>query len=103
MEFPALDRIEKIVSNLDTWQREMAERMAELDTRGVEATSDSGQVTAASSGGGQVLRLVIDPRAMRKGSEDLAAEVLQAIQRAQQAAAEQVRKVLKDVLEENPS
>ena len=103
MEFPALDRIERMVSNMDTWQREMAEKMAEVDETGVEGVSDSGLVTAASSSGGQILRLKIEPRAMRLPSEDLASQTLEAIRRAQQAAGDKVREMLRTMVGEDPS
>jgi len=103
VEFPALDRIERMVSNMDTWQREMAEKMAEVDETGVEAASESGLVTAASSSGGQIVRLHIEPRAMRLPSEDLAKEMLEAIRKAQKAAADKVREMLRTMVGEAPS
>jgi DNA-binding protein YbaB len=102
VEYPALDRIERMVSNMDTWQRQMSEQIAEVDQHGVEGTSESGLVTAASSSGGQILRVHIEPRAMRMPSEDLAKEVVAAIQQAQQAASEKVREMMRSVIGEDP-
>ena len=45
----------------------------------VVGESDDGMVRATVDGAGQVVELSIDPRAMRKGSEDLAETVLAAI------------------------
>ena len=102
MELPGLERIERMVSNMDTWQRQMSEQIAEVDQNGVEGSSESGLITAASSSGGQIVRLHIEPRAMRMPSEDLAKEVLAAIQQAQQAASEKVRAMMKSVIGEDP-
>ena len=44
MTFPALDRIEALARNLDGWQRQLADRMAELEQTSAEGVSDSGLV-----------------------------------------------------------
>jgi DNA-binding protein YbaB len=102
VEYPALDRIENLVSNIDTWQRQMADRIAEMDQQGIEGKGDSGMITATSASDGRITAIAIDPRAMRLGSQDLAADLLQAVQRAQQAAGEKIRDVVKGVMGEIP-
>ncbi|MFI7519073.1 YbaB/EbfC family nucleoid-associated protein [Micromonospora globbae] len=102
MTFPALDRIEALARNLDGWQRQLADRMAELEQSSAQGVSDSGLVTVTAAADGKILSTEINARAMRLDSYTLAEEFTAAANRAQEAAAARVREIVGEVMGDAP-
>ncbi|MGW5558845.1 YbaB/EbfC family nucleoid-associated protein [Micromonospora sp. NPDC003944] len=100
MTFPALDRIEALARNLDGWQRQLADRMAELEQSSAEGVSDSGLVRVTAAADGKIVSTELNARAMRLDSYTLAEEFTTAANRAQEAAAAQVRELVGEVIGE---
>lgn len=98
MTFPGLDRIEALARNLDTWQRNLASRMRELEESTAEGVSDSGLVRVTAAADGKIVATHIDARAMRLDSYSLAEEFTAAANRAQEAAAARVREMVTEVI-----
>lgn len=93
-EFPALDRLEKLAT-------EMAERSRSLEAMteqlsGIEVTVEEadGGVRVIAGEGGHVSRVELDPRAMRMSSEQLADALTRACKRAVQEYEEQVMELM---------
>ena len=100
MTFPALDRIEALARNLDGWQRQLADRMAELEQTSAEGVSDSGLVRVTAAADGKIVSTELNARAMRLDSYSLAEEFTAAANRAQEAAAARVRELVGEVIGE---
>ena len=98
MTFPALDRIEALARNLDGWQRQLADRMAELEQTSAEGVSDSGLVRVTAAADGKIVSTELNARAMRLDSYSLAEEFTAAANRAQEAAAARVRELVGEVI-----
>lgn len=101
MTFPALDRIEALARNLDGWQRQLADRMAELEQTSAEGVSDSGLVRVTAAADGKIISSEVNARAMRLDSYTLAEEFTAAANRAQEAAAARVRELVGEVIGED--
>ncbi|MDG4807297.1 YbaB/EbfC family nucleoid-associated protein [Micromonospora sp. WMMD1120] len=102
MTFPGLDRIEALARNLDSWQRDLAGRMAELEQSSAEGTSDSGLVRVTAAADGTIVSTDVNARAMRLDSYTLAEEFTTAAKRAQEAAAARVREMVGEVMADAP-
>ncbi|MET8120579.1 YbaB/EbfC family nucleoid-associated protein [Micromonospora sp. NPDC005189] len=100
MTFPGLDRIEALARNLDGWQRQLADRMAELEQTSAEGVSDSGLVRVTAAADGKIVSAELNARAMRLDSYSLAEEFTTAANRAQEAAAARVRELVTEVIGE---
>ncbi|MDG4778630.1 YbaB/EbfC family nucleoid-associated protein [Micromonospora sp. WMMD961] len=102
MTFPGLDRIEALARNLDSWQRELAGRMTELEDSSAEGVSDSGLVRVTAAADGTIVSTEVNARAMRLDSYTLAEEFTAAAKRAQEAAAARVRELVGEVMADAP-
>ncbi|MCG5470179.1 YbaB/EbfC family nucleoid-associated protein [Micromonospora sp. LAH09] len=102
MTFPGLDRIEALARNLDSWQRELAGKMTELEDSSAEGVSDSGLVRVTASADGTIVSTDVNARAMRLDSYTLAEEFTAAAKRAQEAAAARVRELVGEVMADAP-
>ncbi|GAA1499649.1 hypothetical protein GCM10009827_002580 [Dactylosporangium maewongense] len=98
-EYPSLDRLEALVQGLDAMSRDLGDRLGALAGQTAEGVSDSGLVLVKATTDGAVTDIQLDPRAMRFGSQDLAADVLQAVKRAQDNAAELSKEAVKALLD----
>lgn len=103
MDYPALDRLESLVTGLSRMSDDLSGRLAELGTQTSTGTSDSGLVTVEVKSTGAVAGVRIDPRAMRLASEDLAEEFRLATVRAQEAAAATAAQRVRMLLEPLPA
>jgi DNA-binding protein YbaB len=101
-EYPSLDRLEALVQGLDTMSRDLGDRLGALAGQSAEGISDSGLVLVVASVDGAITDVRIDPRAKRAGSQDLAAEFLQAATRAQERAAELSKEAVRALLDPIP-
>ncbi|MEU7652354.1 YbaB/EbfC family nucleoid-associated protein [Micromonospora taraxaci] len=102
MTFPGLDRIEALARNLDSWQRELAGKMTELEDSSAEGMSDSGLVRVTAAADGTIVSTEVNARAMRLDSYTLAEEFTTAAKRAQEAAAARVRELVGEVMADAP-
>jgi DNA-binding protein YbaB len=102
MTFPGLDRIEALARNLDSWQRELAGKMTELEESSAEGMSDSGLVRVTAAADGTIVSTEVNARAMRLDSYTLAEEFTAAAKRAQEAAAARVRELVGEVMADAP-
>lgn len=102
MTFPGLDRIEALARNLDSWQRELAGKMTELEDSSAEGVSDSGLVRVTAAADGTIVSTDVNARAMRLDSYTLAEEFTAAAKRAQDAAAARVRELVGEVMADAP-
>ncbi|MFI6267769.1 YbaB/EbfC family nucleoid-associated protein [Micromonospora zamorensis] len=102
MTFPGLDRIEALARNLDSWQRELAGKMTELEDSSAEGVSDSGLVRVTAAADGTIVSTDVNARAMRLDSYTLAEEFTTAAKRAQEAAAARVRELVGEVIADAP-
>ncbi|GIJ49467.1 hypothetical protein Val02_63530 [Virgisporangium aliadipatigenens] len=101
-EYPALDRLEKLINGLHAMGGRLGERIGELAEQAAEGVSDSGFVIVRAKNDGTIVDVLLDPRAMRAASQTLAEEFLQAAQRAQEQAAESSRAAVRALLDPLP-
>lgn len=64
--------------------------------------SAGGKVQVRADAGGQIVKTMLDPRAMKMSSKDLADEITLAVNRAQEDVARQREQLLRDVVGETP-
>ncbi|MGW5681998.1 YbaB/EbfC family nucleoid-associated protein [Nonomuraea sp. NPDC003754] len=81
--------------------RHLSEAAADVETISGAGESADGQVTATVDHAGRLLRVGLDPRAMRMDSGTLAESVTQAVQAAQDDATRRCRELLDRALGEN--
>ncbi|MEQ4208192.1 YbaB/EbfC family nucleoid-associated protein [Actinopolymorpha sp. B17G11] len=81
------DRLNEVRGDPTSAARELQQAMAEI--RGTGASED-GTVAAVTSTDGTLMELTVDPRLLRKGSEVLAATVMEAVNAAAADARGQV-------------
>ena len=85
-----VERAEEQAERVEALLTELAgqdERLAEIVGTG---RGDGGHVHAAVAADGRVLKVAVEPRAVREGSEALADEIVLTVRRAQQDALRQV-------------
>lgn len=98
MTFPALDRIAALSQNLETWQRTIDGKLAELQETSAEGEGANGLIRVTAAPDGKILSTTLDPRALRLDSYTLAEEFTAAATMAQEAAAARVREMITDVV-----
>jgi DNA-binding protein YbaB len=98
MDFPALERLERLAANLGEWQRRLAEQITEVTEEGVVGVGDTGLVEVRVDANGRLRDVNIDPRAMRLASADLAAEIKLAAERAYTEMNQRLQDGLREVL-----
>ncbi|GGP10710.1 YbaB/EbfC family nucleoid-associated protein [Nonomuraea glycinis] len=95
-----VERAEEQAERVEALLTELAgqdELLAEIVGTG---RGDGGHVHAAVAADGRVLKVAIEPRAVREGSEALADEIVLTVRRAQQDALRQVDSLVRESLAE---
>lgn len=101
MEYPALERFERLADKLDDLHARMQEQLDALRAEPCQVVDDSGLISVAVDHGGRVEQVTLDPRAMRMSSEELAERLTATARRAQEEAAARLRNVLHEVTGED--
>lgn len=97
-EFPALDRLEKLATEMAERSRTieaMSEQLSEIEVTVEEA---DGEVRVIAGEGGHISRIELDPRAMRMSSEQLADALTKACKQAVQAYEDRVLELMSPVM-----
>ena len=97
MDFPALDRLERLTGDLERLQHTMESRLQQLADEPFEAEGAGGLIRVTVDHAGRVTAILLDPRVMRLGSEDLAAELLRTIDVGQKGATERFQVAMREV------
>ncbi|GLW05028.1 hypothetical protein Misp01_01580 [Microtetraspora sp. NBRC 13810] len=94
---PELDRMMSVLGEQNARFEKVGRDLAETRGRGEAA---GGQVKVEVSADGALQGLTIDPRAMRLGSEALAAAIMEAAKRAEQDVASQAGLLMEPLLDD---
>jgi DNA-binding protein YbaB len=97
VDFPALDRLERLTGDLERLQRTMESRIQELIDEPFEADGADGLIHVTVDHAGRVTGVRLDPRAMRMGSELLADELVRTIHLGQTGATERFQAAMREV------
>jgi DNA-binding protein YbaB len=97
-EFPALDRLEKLATEMAERSRTIEAMTDQLNEIEVTVEEAEGQVRVVAGSGGHVSRVELDPRAMRMGSDQLAEALTRACQRAVQEYEDRVMELMSPVM-----
>ncbi|MEO3802365.1 YbaB/EbfC family nucleoid-associated protein [Nonomuraea sp. B1E8] len=92
--------IAKAEAQLDRFRELLADREEELAEIVGTGEGDRGHVRATVASDGRVIEVILDPRAVKGGSEALSEQILLAVHRAQQNAQRQVESHLHETLQE---
>ncbi|MFI7452007.1 YbaB/EbfC family nucleoid-associated protein [Nonomuraea sp. NPDC049714] len=92
-----VERAAEQAARVETLLAEEGGRLAEIVGTG---RGDGGHVHAAVAADGRVLKISIEPRAVREGSEALSEAIVLTVRRAQQDALRQVDALVRESLEE---
>lgn len=97
-EFPALDRLEKLATEMAERSRTIEAMSQQLNEIEVTVEEADGVVRVVAGEGGHVSRVELDPRAMRLSSEELAEALTRACQRAVQEYENHVMELMSPVI-----
>ncbi|NUR89248.1 MAG: YbaB/EbfC family nucleoid-associated protein [Nonomuraea sp.] len=92
-----IDEAEEQLRRLQSTLADHEERLAEIVGTG---EGERGYVRATAASDGQVIAVVLDPRAVKDGSRALSEQILLAVQRARQDALRQADALLQEALRE---
>lgn len=93
-EFPALDRLERLASEMSERAASLEQLTSRLDQIEVTVEEADGNVQVTAGPGGHVKRVDLDPRAMRMGSDELGEAITRACARAVTAYEERVAEAM---------
>jgi DNA-binding protein YbaB len=92
-----VERADEQAERVQALLAEQDERLAEIVGTG---RGKGGHVHAAVAADGRVLKVAIEPRAVREGSQALSDEIILTVRRAQQDALQQVDALIRESLEQ---
>ncbi|NRQ34638.1 YbaB/EbfC family nucleoid-associated protein [Nonomuraea sp. NN258] len=91
------EELERYTRAAEESLRRMAELQERLDAVRGTGTAAGGQITVGADNAGRIVSIDLNPRIMRMASEDLADELLRAVNAAQDDCARQARDLLAEI------